>query len=78
MGAPLDGTLVYCCGHEPLLAAVEQRCADWPSGSLHVERFTPKPQAGPVLARCFEVELAASGILICVSRAACPRLVLDL
>ena len=138
LGRPQDGTLVYCCGPEPLLAAVEQRCGAWPSGALHVERFSPKPQAEPVLSGSFEVELAASGktvvvepgqtileavesvgvmvlsscqegtcgtcetpllegqadhrdslltpeeqaaqdtIFICVSRAACPRLVLDL
>lgn len=34
----LDGApTVYCCGPEPLLAAVEARC---PAGTLHVERFT--------------------------------------
>jgi ferredoxin-NADP reductase len=138
LGTPVDDTLVYCCGPEPLLLAVEQRCAGWPAGSLHVERFSPKAQGEPVLASSFEVELAASGktvvvtpeqsileaveaagvtvlsscqegtcgtcetpllegeadhrdslltdaeqqaqdtIFICVSRAACPRLVLDL
>ncbi len=28
---PRDGTLVYCCGPEGLLAAAEQRCAAWPA-----------------------------------------------
>jgi ferredoxin-NADP reductase len=36
---PIDGTLVYCCGPEPLLAAVEERTADWPAGILQIERF---------------------------------------
>ncbi|MFC4055451.1 PDR/VanB family oxidoreductase [Actinomadura syzygii] len=44
LGAPLSDTLVYCCGPEPLLAAVEERCADWPPGSLRLERFAAKPQ----------------------------------
>jgi ferredoxin-NADP reductase len=138
LGQPRPGTLVYCCGPEPLLNAVEAGCAGWPSGALHVERFSPKDVGAPVLTGSFEIELAASGktltvppdmsimqvvrdagitvasscqegtcgtcetpvlegsvdhrdslltpeeqaandtMLICVSRAACPRLVLDL
>ena len=42
LGAPPPDTLVYCCGPEPLLAAVEERCAAWPPGTLHVERFAPE------------------------------------
>ena len=45
------GTLVYCCGPEPLLEAVEARCADWPEHALHLERFSPKEIGEPVLAR---------------------------
>jgi ferredoxin-NADP reductase len=66
LGEPADGTLVYCCGPGPLLDAVEQRCASWPSGSLHTERFTPKEQGEPVLAGSFEVELAQSGTTLTV------------
>ncbi|MBG7697617.1 oxidoreductase [Streptomyces sp. MC1] len=52
-----DGTLVYCCGPDPLLDAVEQRC---PAGALRVERFRPKEQpAGDDGA--FEVVLERSG-----------------
>ena len=36
---PQPDTVVYCCGPEPLLQAVEAQCADWPPGSLKVERF---------------------------------------
>ncbi|MGW1881485.1 PDR/VanB family oxidoreductase [Streptomyces sp. NPDC001970] len=53
-----DGTLVYSCGPEPLLAAVEQKC---PAGRLRVERF-----AAPAVERtgedaAFEVECRTSG-----------------
>ena len=49
LGGPSAGRLVYCCGPEPLLAAVESRCAAWPDGALHVERFAPRAaQASPV------------------------------
>jgi ferredoxin-NADP reductase len=54
-------TAVYCCGPEPLLAAVEERC---PPETLHLERFAPRPDAGPRDA--FEVELARSGTTILV------------
>ena len=40
LGTPAAGTLVYCCGPEPLLTAVEERCSRWPAGALHLERFT--------------------------------------
>ena len=66
LAAPADGTLVYCCGPAPLLDAVEQRCADWPSGTLRVERFTPKDVGPPVLTGSFEVELAGTGTTLTV------------
>ena len=66
LGTPQPGALVYCCGPEPLLEAVEQRCAGWPSGSLHVERFAPKPMGEPVRTDAFEVELAQSGLTLTV------------
>jgi ferredoxin len=66
LGTPKPETLVYCCGPEPLLAAVEAQCAQWPKGSLHVERFVPKPLTEPVLAEAFEVHLAASDMTLTV------------
>lgn len=66
LGTPQDGTLVYCCGPEPLLAAVEQRCQDWPTGALHLERFAPKDVGEPVLTGSFEVELAGAGLTLTV------------
>ncbi|GAA0246377.1 PDR/VanB family oxidoreductase [Cryptosporangium japonicum] len=55
--------LVYCCGPEPLLAAVEELV---PSGALRVERFAPKQQDEPVRPWSFEVELARSGLTLTV------------
>ena len=39
---PDPGTLVYCCGPEGLLAAVEEHATGWPEGTLQVERFKAK------------------------------------
>ncbi|MFF5897848.1 PDR/VanB family oxidoreductase [Streptomyces argenteolus] len=58
-----EGTLVYSCGPEPLLAAVEQRC---PGDRLRLERF-----AAPVVEHtgddeAFEVECRTSGVTLTV------------
>ena len=73
LGTPSPGTLVYCCGPEPLLRAVEERCAAWPAGALHTERFAPAARDGDGDAdvaaepgEAFEVELAASGRTVAV------------
>ena len=66
LGTPQPETLVYCCGPEPLLAAVESNCTGWPKGSLHVERFAPKPQAEPVRTDAFEVVLRRSELTLTV------------
>jgi ferredoxin-NADP reductase len=61
-----DNTLVYCCGPEPLLAAVEQMCAAWPAHSLHVERFNVRPLPEPTRNDSFEVVLERSGKTVTV------------
>jgi tetrachlorobenzoquinone reductase len=69
LGTPEPGTAVYCCGPEGLLAAVEERCAAWPEGALHVERFAAAPR-DPALDgedTAFEVECAQSGLTVGVA-----------
>jgi ferredoxin-NADP reductase len=67
LGEPRADTLVYTCGPEGLLGAVEQRCATWPSGSLHVERFAAKAQAAPAEPDgSFEVLCQRSGFTVTV------------
>jgi ferredoxin-NADP reductase len=66
LGSPDDGSVVYTCGPEPLLAAVERICnATWPEGALHYERFAPKVIEGAT-DTAFEIELAKSGRRITV------------
>jgi ferredoxin len=62
LGTPREGTLVYSCGPTPLLDAVEQHCANWPAGSLHVERFAAATPAHREADIAFEVEFARSGV----------------
>jgi ferredoxin-NADP reductase len=50
-----DGTLVYCCGPEPLIQAVEQRCA------ARTERFKTEKSG-----QKFDIELALSGLTLTV------------
>jgi cytochrome P450/ferredoxin-NADP reductase len=67
LGEPRDDTLVYCCGPEALLAAVEQCCASWPAGALHLERFAARPAEPDAAAeRPFELVLARSGLTLTV------------
>lgn len=65
LGPPVADRRVYCCGPEPLLAAVEERLAGRPE-RLHVERFAP---AAPVdsAGDSFEIELSSSGQRITVA-----------
>lgn len=65
LGVPRAGTLVYCCGPEGLLTAVERACAAWPAGSLHTERFTAEPAAVPAGdGTAFEVVCRRSDITV--------------
>lgn len=64
LSRPEPGTLVYCCGPESLLAAVESRCAaTWPADALHLERFAPKPTE-VTADSAFDVECAQSGVTV--------------
>ena len=61
-----DGdALVYCCGPEPLLAAVEARFHARPQ-VLRTERFAPKAFETQAPASEFEVELTESGKVLTV------------
>ena len=68
LGEPQPDTLVYACGPEGLLAAVEKFCTAWPPGALHLERFAAKPsEAGADTAdTAFELVLQRSGLTLTV------------
>lgn len=57
---PRPDCLVYCCGPEPLIEAVEALCCGWPAGALHTERFAARREPPPGRAE-FEVVCDRSG-----------------
>jgi len=57
--------VIYCCGPEPLLAAVEE-ASQSRDVELHVERFAPKAGVLDGPHEAFEVELARSGKTLAV------------
>ena len=68
LSEPGQDTLVYCCGPEGLLSAVENACKAWPDNSLHIERFSAKALDDPSLdaLATFEVECQRSGLTLTV------------
>ena len=61
LATPLPDTVIYSCGPEALLQAVEQRCSSWPAGSLHLERFAAVEQDHSA-DTAFEVVFEQSGV----------------
>lgn len=57
-----DRTLVYCCGPEGLLQAVEDRTRHLPRGTLHIERFHGLPLEEATWDGPFEVVFEQSGV----------------
>lgn len=68
LGDPREDTLIYVCGPEGLLSAVEAKCEkEWPAGNLHLERFAAKETEAPAGGeRAFELVLASSGVTLTV------------
>jgi ferredoxin-NADP reductase len=58
------GTVVYCCGPAPLLAAVEARAASLPRDTVRFERFAPREGVPDTAPLPFDVELASRGEIV--------------
>jgi len=61
LGEEVPGRQVYCCGPEPLLAAVEERMAPRNTETLHVERFTANVDTS---GGAFDVEIGSTGATV--------------
>lgn len=74
LALPRAKMLVYACGPDPLLRAIEDYCTGWPPGALHVERFVAASLDAGTSAEPFEVELTETGRTVTVPT---DRTVLD-
>lgn len=66
LALPMPDTVLYCCGPERLMDAVEEATKDWPAGSVHFEWFAPRSRAPGTAAGTFEVFCAKSGVTLTV------------
>jgi ferredoxin-NADP reductase len=67
LAEPAEDTLIYSCGPEPLLTAVEKASARWPEGCLHIERFAAKAPSAETLAEAldsYQVVCQRSGVTV--------------
>jgi ferredoxin-NADP reductase len=57
-------TMIYCCGPESLMTAVEQATAHWPEGMVRFEWFAPRSRPEGEISRGFRVFCARAGVAI--------------
>lgn len=66
LAAAEPDTLVYCCGPERLMLAVEEATAGWPDGSVRFEWFAPRSRPADEASGSFEVICQKSGVTLTV------------
>ena len=66
LATPQPETLVYCCGPERLMLAVEEATRAWPEGSVRFEWFAARSRPEGEGADTFEVACARSGLAVTV------------
>ena len=71
---PRPGTMVYCCGPEQLMTAVEEATAAWPQDMVRFEWFAPRSRPDEGASGSFEVVCNISGVTLTVPE---DRSVLD-
>ena len=55
-------TIIYCCGPESLMTAVEAASAHWPEGTVRFEWFAPRARPDGEVSGGFRVVCARSGL----------------
>jgi ferredoxin-NADP reductase len=55
------GLAVYACGPAPMLVAIKEHSTSWPTGTVHMEAFTPLTEATSDSDSEFDVTLASNG-----------------
>lgn len=66
LGTPQANTLLYCCGPERLMTAVEDATANWPQDSVRFEWFAPRSRPADETSGSFDVVCQASGLTLTV------------
>jgi vanillate O-demethylase ferredoxin subunit len=66
VGSARSAKAVGCCGPEGMIGDFERATADWPAGSVHVERFVAPTLAVDPDAKPYTIALARSGAEITV------------
>jgi ferredoxin-NADP reductase len=66
LGPVQQDTVVYCCGPERLMTALETATAAWPEGSVRFEWFAPRSRPDSENTGSFEVVCQASGQTVTV------------
>ncbi|HEY8611256.1 MAG TPA: PDR/VanB family oxidoreductase [Roseomonas sp.] len=61
-------TLLYCCGPERLMLAVEEATTAWPEGSVRFEWFTARARPEGEASDTFEVECVQTGLILTVPK----------
>lgn len=61
-----EETLIYCCGPERLMTAVEEATRAWPPGSVHFEWFQPRTRSAEEASGSCEIVCHVSGTTITV------------
>nr|WP_172804661.1 PDR/VanB family oxidoreductase [Afipia sp. GAS231] len=59
--------VIYCCGPEKLMTAVEEATAAWPEGTVHFEWFAPRSRPADEARGSFEVVCQHSGLTVTVT-----------
>jgi len=67
LAAPEADTVIYCCGPEKLMIAVEAATSAWPAGAVRFEWFAPRSGDADPSSASFEVVCQASGLTVTVS-----------
>lgn len=66
LGQVEENTVVYCCGPERLMTAVEEATAAWPADTVRFEWFTPRSRPADEVSGSFEVVCEQSGLTVTV------------
>lgn len=66
LGTVQEGAVIYCCGPERLMAAVEEATTAWPPETVRFEWFSPRSRSLDELCGSFQVVCEASGVTLTV------------